>query len=142
MRFMLFSVLLSLSSYTLADEPVEQLVDLLGQQFDISAMQQQMVALSVQSDPSLRAYQSVIYEWATRYMTWNNMRDEFIRMYRRHFTEQDIKDLLSFYQTPVGQKALVLMPTLMQEGSQISADLAQQYKPELIERLKAAQSPE
>jgi hypothetical protein len=42
--------------------------------------------------------------------------DATARMYATHFTEQELKQLLAFYQSPVGKKALVEEPTVLDES--------------------------
>ena len=39
--------------------------------------------------------------------------DASARIYATHFTEQELKDLLAFYQSPLGQKALVEEPKVL-----------------------------
>jgi hypothetical protein len=42
--------------------------------------------------------------------------DATARIYATHFSEQELKDLVTFYQSPVGQKALVEEPKILEES--------------------------
>ena len=42
--------------------------------------------------------------------------DATARMYAQHFTEAELKQLLAFYQSPVGKKALVEEPKVLDEA--------------------------
>ena len=42
--------------------------------------------------------------------------DATARIYASHFTEQELKDLLTFYKSPVGQKALAEEPKVLEEA--------------------------
>jgi uncharacterized protein len=42
--------------------------------------------------------------------------DATARIYATHFTEQELKQLLAFYQSPVGKKALVEEPKVLEES--------------------------
>jgi hypothetical protein len=42
--------------------------------------------------------------------------DASARIYATHFTEQELKDLLTFYQSPLGQKVLVEEPKVLDES--------------------------
>lgn len=42
--------------------------------------------------------------------------DLMVPIYQRHFTEQDVRALLAFYRTPVGQKMLREQPKIMVEA--------------------------
>lgn len=44
-------------------------------------------------------------------------------LYDKFFTEDELKGLLSFYRSPVGQKSIDVMPALMQESMQKASEL-------------------
>jgi hypothetical protein len=46
-----------------------------------------------------------------------------VRIYAKHFTSEDVKALVAFYETDIGKKLVATMPVLMQE----SMDVAQQW---------------
>jgi hypothetical protein len=56
-------------------------------------------------------------------------RNLYIRIYRRHFTLEEVKELSKFYQSRVGQKSLRVVNPIMQEamdeGSKFGAYLAE-----------------
>ncbi len=39
-----------------------------------------------------------------------------IPIYSKHFTHDEIKELLKFYKTPTGKKVILVMPRVMQEN--------------------------
>ena len=43
-----------------------------------------------------------------------------IKIYTDNFTEQDLKDLVKFYQSPLGKKVQEKMPTVTQLSAQMS----------------------
>jgi len=49
----------------------------------------------------------------------DDMVKEMVPLYARHFTADEIRQLTAFYHSPVGAKALSVMPQLMMEGMQI-----------------------
>lgn len=62
-------------------------------------------------------------------------------IYDKHFTHDEIKGLLAFYQTELGRKTIQVMPALMQEGMSVGQQWGQALVPEIqkrvLERLKA-----
>jgi len=46
-------------------------------------------------------------------------------IYDRHFDEQDLREMVAFYRTPAGRKAVSLMPQIMQETLQGVAEAVQ-----------------
>lgn len=45
---------------------------------------------------------------------------DFPALYAKHFTADELKQLLAFYRTPIGRKSLDVMPALMREGMALS----------------------
>ena len=46
----------------------------------------------------------------------NEVVDQLARAYAAHFTEQELKDLLLFYKTPLGQKVIKEEPIAIEDG--------------------------
>jgi uncharacterized protein len=40
----------------------------------------------------------------------------FVKVYRKHFTQQEINSLIAFYQTDLGKKAISVLPQITQEA--------------------------
>lgn len=71
--------------------------------------------------------------------------------YNNHFTDDEIKGLINFYQTPLGQKTVSVLPQLMLDltqagrewGESMGRECMQEVlteHPELVEAMKAAKS--
>lgn len=119
-------------------EPVYQLLDAMGGKEQMSQMQEQMVQMMAGSNPVLAQYEGVLVEWTRTYMTWEQMREPMAAIYKKHFTNEELSELVEFYQSPVGAKSINLMPQLFAEGAQIGMELAQRHQPELLQMLQAA----
>ena len=72
---------------------------------------------------------------------WNEFRKELsadelvkliIPLYDKHLTHPEIKELIKFYETPVGKKMIAVMPAItaesMQAGQQWGMDIAMRAK--------------
>jgi hypothetical protein len=46
----------------------------------------------------------------------NELVDATARVYAQHFTEQELRDLLAFYQSPVGKKAITEEPKVLNQA--------------------------
>ena len=64
--------------------------------------------------------------------------DRLVPLYADTFTHQEIRELLAFYQSPVGKKAVGSLPQLIRQGQKIGQGLAHDVAPELNRRIKAA----
>ena len=63
--------------------------------------------------------------------------DQVIPLYHRYFSHDDIKGMLAFYSTPVGQKTISLMPQMAQESMVLGQQWAQRLGPVLEQRIRA-----
>lgn len=64
--------------------------------------------------------------------------DRMVPLYAEAYTHQEVRDLLAFYQSPTGKKAVAATPGLMRGGEKIGQELAQGIGPELQQRIDAA----
>lgn len=58
-------------------------------------------------------------------------------VYARHFTVEELRAMLAFYKSPVGQKALHTMPTVMTELGQQMAPRMQAFQTDLHAKMEA-----
>src|SRR5437667_50059 len=61
---------------------------------------------------------------------------ELIEVYAKHFNEAEAEELLRFYRTPVGTKAIQLSAVLAGEGAVIGQRLAKSREAEFAQRLR------
>jgi len=61
--------------------------------------------------------------------------DQMAAVYARNFTRDEIGQLTTFYRTPVGQKFLEKMPTVMQESMSLGQAFGQRVAGELQTRM-------
>jgi uncharacterized protein len=57
----------------------------------------------------------------------------FVRAYAQRFTEQELKELLAFYKTPVGRKVLTEEPAAMEDGFKAAQAWADQLSTTVME---------
>ncbi len=53
------------------------------------------------------------------------IRQLFIQLYAKYFTEDELRDMVAFYRTPTGQKSMQVFPQLMAESMQSAETLFQ-----------------
>jgi hypothetical protein len=63
--------------------------------------------------------------------------DATARIYASHFTEQELKDLLTFYQSPVGKKALVEEPKILEESMDDAGSWGDNLSQEVMASMRA-----
>jgi hypothetical protein len=120
--------------------PEYQLFDLLASKDQVLDIQTQLVNSLVSANPELEDYQQVVRQWSRQYLSWDDIRDGMAKVYRDNFTVTEIEQMISFYSSATGRKAVLLMPILFREGSAVGTQLALAHKPELIDMLREARS--
>lgn len=91
----------------------------------------QMVKLQVQQNPAIAPYETLMRDFLSKYMNWESLKPDLIKIYTEEFTEAELGELNKFYQTPIGKKTVQKLPGLMNKGSQIGAQRVQEHMPEL-----------
>jgi hypothetical protein len=51
---------------------------------------------------------------------WNKLKPKMVDLYTSTFTEQELKDLVKFYESPLGKKVLREMPKVTQQSAQLT----------------------
>lgn len=67
----------------------------------------------------------------------SEMQDEIARVFTKHFTEKELKDLTAFYKTPLGQKLVKEEPATIQESLQNAQSWAVQFSDVVLARFRA-----
>jgi hypothetical protein len=67
----------------------------------------------------------------------NELVDMTARVYATHFTEQELKDMLTFYQSPLGKKMIVEEPKALDESMTNTATWADNLSEDVMARMRA-----
>ena len=67
-----------------------------------------------------------------RQMSLDNLQEQMIPVYQKHFSREDLQALTQFYTSPTGQKVLKEMPSVVADAMKITTPLIQ----EQIEKLR------
>ncbi len=90
----------------------------------------------IQVNPQLKPYEGKMRQFLAKYMSWKSLQEDFTTMYMKAFTEDEFKQIVAFYKTPVGKKSLQQMPMLLEQGAAIGAKRVQDHMPELQKMLE------
>lgn len=97
-----------------------------------------MVNLMLQQQPNIAPYHETILLFLKKHMSFQALKPDLISIYAESFTEQEPKELTLFYQTTPGQKAIKVMPSLVQKGVQLGSQKLIEHKQELADMINAA----
>jgi len=74
---------------------------------------------------------AAVDKWYAATINFEDVRPKMIDAYLAHFSEDDLKGMLAFYQSPVGQKAIKNMPDVLREGAMAEQDYTKSKIPSL-----------
>lgn len=126
-------LLASCSAYASEGERSEAaiLLELTGTEQMLNQTMGNMLELQIQQNPALAPFKEVMLEFFEKYMGYESLKPELLRLYNENFTEQELKELNDFYRTDTGKKSIELMPYLVQQGSMIGVQRFQANQDEL-----------
>lgn len=74
--------------------------------------------------------QEKLREFLNKYLSWDSIRLELATLYANKFTEAEIQEIVSFYQTPAGRKLSLIGPQLSQAQMEIGQRRMQEHMTE------------
>jgi len=97
----------------------EELLRVMKMEVLLNETIEKMLQLELSRNPALQPYKNTLIKFFEKYMSAKSLKQDFITLYVATFTEKELQDLVSFYKTPTGQKALKLTPELTAKGAAI-----------------------
>lgn len=95
-----------------------------------------MLDLQIKQAPQLAALREPMRKFFEKHLSYEVLKDDMVKMYMDEFTEQEVKDLVKFYQTPLGKKTADKMPILTAKGAQLGASKVEAAKGELQQMIR------
>ncbi|MDY7561428.1 DUF2059 domain-containing protein [Pseudomonas sp. 10B1] len=68
----------------------------------------------------LETYQAKANAALDQSIGWDKLKPDMVKLYTANFTEGELKELVAFYQSPLGKKVLTKMPELTQQSAQLT----------------------
>ena len=112
----------------------------------VYAQVQQMFAQRFAQAPDgkqavLESYQAKANAALDRSVGWDKLKPDMVKLYTSNFDEQELKQLIAFYESPLGQKVLQKMPTLTAQSAELTQSKLAGAVPE-VNKLLAEMSDE
>ena len=114
----------------------ERLLQLMEIDQLMTQAREQLLQLQIRQHPELSNFESELREFFDRHLSWASVKSDIISIYMAEFPEADLKEMISFYETPVGRRAVQKMPALVAKTTEVSRTRLRQHLPELQEALR------
>jgi uncharacterized protein len=95
-----------------------------------------VIDAQIAMNPEMAPFRDILIQWVTKYFDWDVIGPQLVDVYMKTFTEAELRELVAFYRTPTGRKALARMPVLMEEGIRLGQELANEHRNELAVLIK------
>ena len=140
-RMGIFAGFLSFCLVAFADSAVEKeaekLLNIMGMDEAFKQSMSQMLDLQLQQSPALVPYKGVMMEFFNKYMSYESLKPDILKIYAEAFTASELKEISTFYSTEAGKKTIEKMPMLMAQGGKIGATRVEENIDELQAMIKA-----
>lgn len=90
----------------------------------------------VAANPGIAPFREVMVAWARDAFNSEEARTGFATLYAERLSEEDLRALLAFYDTPAGRRLAEQQPALIQAGAELGRRLAESRQPDLQMRLE------
>lgn len=111
-----------------ADQIIETMY---GQVEGLLQRQFQQLGATADEKPILDKFSKDVLQIMREEMSWDKMKGDFVTVYDKVYTEEDITAINKFYKSPAGRKMLAKMPELMQASMAIPQKYLQNILPRL-----------
>ena len=68
----------------------------------------------------LETYQAQANTALEQAVGWDKLKPDMVKLYTSNFNEQEMKELIRFYESPLGKKVLEKVPTLTAQSAQLT----------------------
>jgi len=94
--------------------------------------QEKMLPITLRYDKEfVKDYEKILKDYFNKYMGWELMKEDIVKLYTKYFTAKELQELKEFYSTDLGKKSLKLLPTITAESMQLAQKKLQPHSAEL-----------
>ena len=137
--FLVFGVFTNAQSSK--DVKIAELLETMGSTHTMKTSFEYMINYYKQNNPQIS---SEYWDNSLKHVDYNELVQKLVPVYSKHFTEQEIVDLLKFYNTSTGKKMIEKTPTILEESMEIGRkwgiELAQKIEEEISVSTKSEYS--
>jgi hypothetical protein len=81
---------------------------------------------------------NIMKQFMGKYYSWDVLKDDLAKIYSAEFTEDELNQLTTFYNSPLGKKVSSKTPLLLQKGVALGQQIIANHRPELEQMMQDA----
>jgi hypothetical protein len=112
-----------------------ELVESMNMEATLAQSMETMLQQQVKQAPMMAQFQDIMREFMKKAMNWQEVREDYVRVYAEVYTTDELRQLRDFYGTPLGKRLLSSLPEVMAKSSEITNTRLQRYLPEMQQRI-------
>ena len=120
------------TAQTSKEVKIVELLETMGSTQAMKTSFEYMINYYKQTNPQIS---SQYWDNSLKHVDYNELVQKLVPVYSKHFTEQEIESLITFYRSTTGKKMIDKMPLILQESMEIGrmwgVELAQKLEKEI-----------
>jgi uncharacterized protein len=129
----LFSIQLGYSQGTDIHKDIKELLELTGSAKLAVQMTNQLIDNYKTQVPNVP---QDYWEELIKGINEEELVNQLVQIYEKFYTHDEIKELIAFYQTPLGQKMIKSVPLIYQEAAIVGQKWGEKLSMEIVQKLK------
>ena len=121
----------------MANNEALTLLATMNMQEGYEGMIKRITQMQIQAKPELAKIEPTIEAFFTKYMGWEALKGDVAALYAKNYSIEELKELNKFYQSPLGQKTVQIMPQLAAASAQIGQSRMMQHMTEMKAMVEA-----
>lgn len=121
---------------------VKELFGLMDMQKLVDATLEDTISTQIKANPALAQLKDVMLDFLAKHMSWKSLERGFVEDYMETFSQDEIEDMIAFYRTPTGAKAIAALPALMKRGARRGLESVEKHMPELQKAIEERLKPQ
>jgi hypothetical protein len=97
----------------------------------------QTLTLQIKQNPQLEPYKEAMRKFFAKHISYEALKDDLVQIYVEEFTEEELRQILAFYQTAAGKKMVEKGPALMGKCMQLGMNRITKHEDELRQTIEA-----
>jgi len=77
------------------------------------------------------SFQDKMFDLMVEEMSWENLKDDYIEVYTEVLAEEELRELINFYKSPIGQRYVEKTPELIMKAMEIGKKHSAQIMPRM-----------